>query len=70
LFIGVLQGRINPDVLHAVFDGTWSTGIGDANESLRDGVRFLTVGTKAMMSEADGWLKRIGYPMQQHALLR
>lgn len=61
---GAMHGRINADVLAQVFDGTWLTGPGAENERDRDGVRFLTVGTKSMMKEADQMLQSIGYDME------
>lgn len=66
---GTLHGRINPGILQEVFDGTWGTGVGSVNENLRDGVRFLSVGTKEMMRETDDMLASIGYPQPKHSLL-
>jgi len=64
-----LHGRIDPAVLHRVFDGHWGTGPGGENEGRQEDVRFLTVGTKEMMCTADSMLAQIGYPMSHHALL-
>jgi len=58
---GSLEGRVNPEVLSEVFDGTWGTGPGGSNEEKRDGVRFLSVGTKDMMKDTDNMLGKIGY---------
>jgi len=58
---GSMHGRITPNVMRKAFDGTWQTGA--SNEYSRGGCRFLTVGTKAMMVEADKMLQAIGYDM-------
>jgi NAD(P)H-flavin reductase len=64
-----LKGRVCPDVLRDVFDGSWGTGGGEKNFCMRREVKFLTVGTKAMMKDADAMLSEIGYPMPDHILL-
>lgn len=58
---GSLQGRVNPQILSEVFDGCWGTGPGGSNEGEREGVRFLSVGTKQMMKDTDKMLGKIGY---------
>lgn len=67
---GARRGRITPDVLAEVFDGGWGTGVDGEAAGRRDEVRFISVGTKGMMRELDGMLRKIGYPMPQHALLK
>ena len=58
---GSLHGRCRSEVIAAVFDGAWGTAVGGPNERHRDGVRFLTVGTKPMMREAEAMLRQLGY---------
>lgn len=67
---GSLHGRIDLQVLADVFDKDWGTYYGGEKESSRNSVRFLTVGTKEMMNETDILLKKLGYHMMSHALLR
>jgi len=67
---GMLHGRLSATMLSQLIDGAWRTAPGGKNEAARPGLRFLTVGTKEMMREADGWLEQIGYSMTEHALLR
>ena len=67
---GARRGRVSPAVLAEVFDGAWGTGAGGANEGRRAEVRFLSVGTKAMMRELEAMLGEIGYGMPGHALLK
>jgi ferredoxin-NADP reductase len=69
---GVLQGRVSKELLAEVFDGRWGTAVGAENESCRDNVRFLSVGTKDMMRMTDKLLNEIGYGgyNTKHALLR
>lgn len=55
---GCLQGRIDRRVLQQVFQ-----------PPDRPGARFLTVGTKEMMSHTYDMFTSIGFPMPQHALL-
>jgi NAD(P)H-flavin reductase len=67
---GARRGRVNLTMLAEVFDGAWGTGAGCANEGRRAEVRFLSVGTKAMMHDLDAMLGEIGYDMPGHALLQ
>ena len=68
--VGSRHGRCTSDVLAAVFDGAWGTGVSGPQEARRDGVGFLTVGTKGMMRETEAMLSRIGYTVPgRHALL-
>ena len=68
---GSRHGRCTSEVLAAVFDGSWGTSVGGPNAARRDGARFLTVGTKPMMREAEAMLGRIGYSVPgKHSLLR
>lgn len=54
----------------SVFDGEWGTALGGPHEARRDGVRFLTVGTKPMMRGAESMLKQLGYETPgRHMLL-
>ena len=58
------------DVLAAVFDGAWGTSASGPNADKRGAVRFLTVGTKGMMREAEAMLGKLGYSVPgEHALL-
>ena len=67
---GSLHGRCHSEVLAAVFDGAWGTAVGAPNEHHRDGVRFLSVGTKPMMRETEAALQRLGYEAPgRHMLL-
>lgn len=59
---GSLNGRIDASVLAKVYESF--------DESRREEVRFLSVGTKAMMRSTDDMLAEIGYPMPAHGLLR
>ena len=45
------HGRVTSEVLADVFDGAWGTSRNGPNADRRAGVRFLTVGTKAMMRQ-------------------
>ena len=69
---GSLHGRLSAEVLHNLFGGSW--GIGKGDQTARQGARFMSVGTKAMMKETDRMLENIGYPgggfSGSHALLR
>lgn len=65
-----LQGRISAEVLRHVFEEGWEIGEGGKHGSMRDSVRFVTVGTKPMMRDANIMLSAIGFPMPTHALLR
>ena len=67
---GALHGRVNSRVLAAVFDDAWATGVGAPNENLRESVRFLSVGTKAMMHETDEMLTANGYHWAKNKLLQ
>jgi len=55
---GCLHGRIDADVLKKVFQ-----------PSEEDTARFISVGTKEMMSMTSGLFAEIGYPLPEHALL-
>lgn len=67
---GSLHGRCRSEVLAAVFDGEWGTGVGGPNEHLRESARFLTVGTKPMMRETEAMLRQLGYEAPgRHMLL-
>jgi NAD(P)H-flavin reductase len=55
-----LHGRIDPTVLSSVFR---------VPQGERDQARFLSVGTKEMMTLTDGMLAEIWYPMPKHWLL-
>merc|ERR1712086_849407 len=57
----VLHGRVSKELLAEVFDGRWGTAVGGDNESERDNVRFLSVGTKECMKMTDRLLVSIGY---------
>jgi NAD(P)H-flavin reductase len=50
--------RLSPTLLEEIFQ-----------PPTRDEARFLTVGTKEMMKQADAMIDSIGYPMPQHHLL-
>lgn len=67
---GSRHGRLSPMLLAEIFDGAWGTAADGPNAAQRDGVRFLTVGTKPMMRETESMLRQIGYFVPgQHALL-
>jgi len=57
---GCLHGRINPEVLHQVFQ---PTGFDRAQ------ARFLSVGTKDMMRMTDGYFATNQYDMPKHHLI-
>jgi len=67
---GSLHGRIDDRILSDVFDASWRTSHGQANEADRDRVRFLVIGTQKMMSDTDMMLRKLGYPWIRHSLLR
>ena len=48
-------------MLTEVFDGAWGTAAGGPREAARDDVRFLSVGTKPMMRQAEAMLRELGY---------
>jgi len=56
-----LHGRVNQDLLAGVFD--WDTAASGPNKEQRDGVRFLIMGTKPMVREAENMLQQLGYLM-------
>ena len=67
---GSLHGRCSLEVLASVFDGEWGTALDGPNEARRDDVRFLCVGTKPMMRDAESMLKQLGYETPgRHMLL-
>lgn len=66
---GALHGRVSAQVLKDVFGpSTWRTG--DNDTCATDDIRFLTVGTKEMMKDANAMLSEIGFSMPEHALLQ
>lgn len=62
---GCLHGRLTAPLLHSLTTATW---IANDPQFVTSDVRFMTVGTKEMMREADAMISSIGYPMPQHAL--
>jgi len=64
-----LFGRINVSVLRDVFERRFIADSESSDLSSRSGVRFLVVGTKQMMREANNMLAEMGYPKRSHALL-
>ena len=67
---GCLHGRCSAAVLAEVFDGAWGTAAGGPHEAARDAVRFLSVGTKPMMRQAEAMLRELGYATPgRHMLL-
>jgi len=61
---GCIHGRLNSSILRSLTTARWEM---DAEFKPKD-VRFVTVGTKEMMYEADKMITDIGYPMPNHAL--
>lgn len=65
---GALHGRVSTQVLKEVFGpSAWPTS---NNDTCAADIRFLAVGTKEMMKDAQAMLAEIGYSMPEHALLK
>lgn len=65
---GSLHGRVNGSVFQSLTTTRWQEKDSDAFAASE--VRFVTVGTKEMMYQADEMITKIGYPMPQHALFQ
>lgn len=59
-------GRITTEKLNSLLREAWAN-VADFDPSK---VRFVTVGTKAMMREAEAMIAELGWPMPEHSLLR
>lgn len=63
---GCHYGRITTEKLNSLLRGAWAN-VADFNPS---DCRFVTVGTKEMMREAEAMIAELGWPMPEHSLLR
>lgn len=65
-----LHGQVTPELLFGVFDWAWGTATSGPNKEQRDGVRFVIIGTKAMVRGAESMLQQLGYLLPGlHSLL-
>jgi len=61
---GAMHGRVSSSMMQEVFLDHWGLKEDDEHN-----VRFLTVGTKEMMREAEEMLADLGFPFPAHALI-